>query len=185
MLPFGVFLWSWPRAGATLGCSEWVRGFLIAVHALLIPVASLLVWQRLWVLGLRAVIHRLGCGVACDVFPNQGSNPHLLRWEHRGSSLASWITSSFAPVPGFIAVCPCPVGADRQLVGPGPPALGRAVCLTQSPGSNVNLIPQGPTVGHGELRSIPCNNLLVGKNLKEHRCVTEPLCCALEANTTL
>ena len=83
MLPFGVFLWSWPRAGATLGCSEWVHGFLIAVCVLLIPVASLLVWQRLWVPGLRAVIHRLGCGVACDVFPNQGSNPHPLRWEHK------------------------------------------------------------------------------------------------------
>ena len=31
--------------------------------------------------GSAAVVHWLGCSIACGIFPNQGSNPCVLHWQ--------------------------------------------------------------------------------------------------------
>ena len=53
-----------------------------AVHKLLIAVASLVAERRLW--GLQASVvaaQGLGYSVACEIFPNQGSNLCPLHWQ--------------------------------------------------------------------------------------------------------
>ena len=67
---------------------------LIAVHGLLIAVASVVVEHRLqgtWACSCRsllqspgsvAVAHRLSCSAACGgIFSDEGSNPHPLHWQ--------------------------------------------------------------------------------------------------------
>ena len=74
---------------------------LVAVHELLIAVAFLIaepqaldkrtsepVAPRLWSIGSVVVTHRLGCHAACGIFPDQGSNPCLLRWQADSLSLS-------------------------------------------------------------------------------------------------
>ena len=73
----------------------------------------------LWSTGSRhagsvIVAHRPSCSAACEIFPDQGSNPHPLHWQadsqplrHQGSPLiAFWKTSKqsfcFHALPGFI-----------------------------------------------------------------------------------
>ena len=89
-----------------LRCCE---GFsLVAVHRLLIDVASPVVEQglqgaqdlvvvapRLSSTGPVVVEHWLSCSMACAIFPDQGSNLCLLHWQagslplsHQGSSLS-------------------------------------------------------------------------------------------------
>ena len=67
-------------AWAFSSCSE--QGLLfVAVHRLLIAVASRC---RARALGARAsgvVAHRLSCSVARGIFPDQGSNPCPLHWQ--------------------------------------------------------------------------------------------------------
>ena len=57
--------------------------FLVAVHGLLIAVASLL-----WSTGLTVVARGLCCPVSYDIFPNQGSNLCLLHWRSDSSPLS-------------------------------------------------------------------------------------------------
>ena len=57
--------------------------FLVAVHGLLIAVASLL-----WSTGLTVVARGLCCSVSYDIFPNQGSNLCLLHWQSDSSPLS-------------------------------------------------------------------------------------------------
>ena len=80
-------------------CSK--QGLLfIAVHGLLISVASLVVehglqmcgLQQLWHAGSVVVVHGLSCSAACGIFLDQGSNPCPLHWQadsqplhHQGS----------------------------------------------------------------------------------------------------
>ena len=81
-------------------CGE--QGLLfVAVHGLLIAVASLVVdhrlqarglqqlqhagprvrgLQQLWRMGSGVVVHRLSCSVACGIFPDQGLNLCPLHW---------------------------------------------------------------------------------------------------------
>ena len=68
-------------AQAFSSCGE--QGLLfVAVHGLLITVASLVAehglqvrgFQQLWHVGSVVVAHRLCCSVACGIFPDQGSN---------------------------------------------------------------------------------------------------------------
>ena len=84
---------------------------LVAVHGLLVAVASLVVWgaqasvvvaHGLVSCGLRVlehglsscVAHRLSCSTVCGIFPGQGSNLCPLHWQmnsypwsHQGSPL--------------------------------------------------------------------------------------------------
>ena len=107
-----LFIYSWLRwvfvaaCGLSLvvfsSCCE--QGLLfVAVHGLLIAVASLVAESRgvrasvvvacgLWSAGSAAVAHGLSCSVACEIFPDQGSNPCPLHWQvvsqplhHQGS----------------------------------------------------------------------------------------------------
>ena len=81
------------RAGFSLVSAS--RGYSrVAVHGLLIAVASLVAEHRLQ--GARAsvvvapgrsssgsivVAHRLSCSAPCGFFPDQGLNPCLLHWQ--------------------------------------------------------------------------------------------------------
>ena len=65
------------------------KGFsLVAVHGLLIAVASLVAelrllacrFQQLQHAGSAAVAHGLSCFTACGIFLDQGWNPSPLRW---------------------------------------------------------------------------------------------------------
>ena len=60
---------------AGCSCVEWGLS-LVAMHRLLIAVASLLLWS----MGSRACEAR-ACSMACGIIPNQGSNSYLLRWQ--------------------------------------------------------------------------------------------------------
>ena len=108
--------------------------------------------------GSVAVMHKLGCCMACGIFPNQGSNPAVGALE-----VPPWRLVSHPPLPQSpgqrqrVAHRHC--GSRPSMIGPGPPALGRAVRFAQCPGSHVHLVPQGPTIDHRKLHSIVCNNL--------------------------
>ena len=41
--------------------------------------------------------HGLSCPVACGIFPDQGSNPHLMRWQ-AGSQLLERLASPAAQI---------------------------------------------------------------------------------------
>ena len=88
-------------AVASWGCS------LVAVHRLLVAVASLAehgLWEAwvsavaahvlcgaalgLWSPGSIVVAHGISCFTACGIFPNQGSNLCLLRWQVDSLSLS-------------------------------------------------------------------------------------------------
>ena len=53
---------------------------LVVVGRLFVTVASL-VELRLQGTGSVAVVHGLSCFKACGIFPDQGSNLHLLHWQ--------------------------------------------------------------------------------------------------------
>ena len=56
--------------------------FLVAMHKILIAVASLVAEHRL--LGARASVaeaHELSCPMACGIFPDQGLNLGPLHWQ--------------------------------------------------------------------------------------------------------
>ena len=71
-------------------CGEWELLF-VAVHGLLIAVASLFAehglqahgLQQLWRQSAGAVVvaHGLSCSAACGIFLDQGSNPCPLHWQ--------------------------------------------------------------------------------------------------------
>ena len=69
-------------------CGEWGLLF-VAVHGLLVAVASLAVVHGLQALRLQqlqhagsvGVAHGLSCSAACGIFPDQGSNPCPLHWQ--------------------------------------------------------------------------------------------------------
>ena len=69
-------------------CGEWGLLF-VAVHGLLIAVASLAAehrlqacgLQQLWHVGSVVVARGLSCFAACGVFPSQGLNPCPLHWQ--------------------------------------------------------------------------------------------------------
>ena len=60
-----------------------VMGYsLVALHRLLIAVASLISEDgALEQAGSGVAAHRLSCPVARGIFPTQGLNPYLLRWQ--------------------------------------------------------------------------------------------------------
>ena len=53
---------------------------LVVVRGFLIVVASLVAEHGLQSAGSAVVVHRLSCPVACEIFPDQGSNPCSLHW---------------------------------------------------------------------------------------------------------
>ena len=55
--------------------------FIVAVHRLLIAVASLIVEHRLQGAGSAVAANGLCCATACGIFPDQGSNPCPLHWQ--------------------------------------------------------------------------------------------------------
>ena len=89
-------------------CRE--RGLLfVAVHGLLIAVASLVAehglqacgLQQLWHMGSVVVAHGLCCSAACGIFLDQGSNPCSLHWQadsqplrHQGSPRIKFLSLS-------------------------------------------------------------------------------------------
>ena len=76
---FFFLIYFWLRWGWVLVAACGLS--LVAVHGLLIAVASL---SRSRALGVRAsavVAHRLSCSAACGVFPDQGLNPCPLHWQ--------------------------------------------------------------------------------------------------------
>ena len=93
-----------------MGCSE--QGLLfVAVHRLLIVMASLVVEHRLCGAGSVAVAHRLSRSTVRGVFPGQGLNPCPLRWQvdsyplgHQGSPVILfllWLYIIFIPMVPF------------------------------------------------------------------------------------
>ena len=77
-------------AARGLHCCSWA--FLVAVHELLLAMASLAEEHWLQVRGLSSAAPRLNCFTACGIFPGQGSNPCPLHWQadsyplhHQGS----------------------------------------------------------------------------------------------------
>ena len=71
-----------------------MRRLLIAVVSLIVDmgtgrtgfsscrhVGSVFVAPMLWSIGSVVVVHRLSCSEACEIFPDQGSNPCLLHWQ--------------------------------------------------------------------------------------------------------
>ena len=79
-------------ARAFSSCGEWgplfvaVRGLLIAVASrcgarALGAWASVVVACGLQSAGSVVVAHRFSCSVACEIFPDQGSNPCPLHWQ--------------------------------------------------------------------------------------------------------
>ena len=78
---------------ALSSCSEWGSS-LVAVHGLLIPMASLVTEHGLWVAQASVVAapdrwstgavveaHGPSCSAACGIFLDQGSNPCPLHWQ--------------------------------------------------------------------------------------------------------
>ena len=68
------------------------RLFPVAVHWILIVMASLVVAPGLKSAGSVLLAHGLSCSLACGIFLGQGSNPCLLHWQadsyplcHQGS----------------------------------------------------------------------------------------------------
>ena len=114
VLPFFFFLAaSGLRCCARAFSSSVERGLLfVAVHGLLIVVASLVVQHRLQARGLQqlwhvcsavvdhrlqstgsvVVAHGLSCSAACGIFPDQGSNPCPLHWQVRHQGRPRFIT---------------------------------------------------------------------------------------------
>ena len=74
---------SLPWAGATPPCSEQAscRGFSCCRAQAPGHVGSGAAAPGLQSSGPIAVAHRLSCSVACGIFPDRGSNPHLLHWQ--------------------------------------------------------------------------------------------------------
>ena len=76
------------QAGAPLWsqCTGFsLRGPLGAEHRLWGPSPSVVAAPRLWSTGSVAVVHGLSCSPACEIFPDEGSNPCPLHWQ--GDSL--------------------------------------------------------------------------------------------------
>ena len=91
--------------------------FLVAVHGLLIAVASPDAEHRLsgmgasvvgapglWSAGSIVVTHGLSCSTASGIFPDRGLNPCLLHWQvgslplsHHGSPLQLFFKSDYFP----------------------------------------------------------------------------------------
>ena len=86
-------LWLQSTGSRALGCQQLWR------------VGSVLVAPGLQGTGSVVVAHGLGSSVACGIFPEQGSNPHLLHWQadsfplsHPGGPIgSSWLTLSSQP----------------------------------------------------------------------------------------
>ena len=63
-------------ASLTVDMGTGRTGFSSCRHMGLVFVAPML-----WSLGSVVVVHRLSCSEACEIFPDQGSNPCLLHWQ--------------------------------------------------------------------------------------------------------
>ena len=79
---FGCVGSSLLRVGSWAFSSCGERGLrLVAVHGLLIAVASLAAEHGLYSTGSVVVAHGLSCCEACGIFPDQGSNSCPLHWQ--------------------------------------------------------------------------------------------------------
>ena len=63
-------------ASCSAGASH-CPGFSLAVE----HVGSVVAILGLWSMGSVVVAHRLNCSTECGIFPDQGSNLYLLRWQ--------------------------------------------------------------------------------------------------------
>ena len=77
---------------AGLGLRVYTDFSLVAVCRLLIVVTSHCRARALQH-RLSIVAHWFSCSKACAIFPDQGSNPHLLHWQADSLSLSHWGSS--------------------------------------------------------------------------------------------
>ena len=97
MLGFRCCVQAFPSCGERGPHFVAVRGLLIAVtscHGARAPGAwaSIVVDHRFWNAGSVVVVHGPSCSIACEILPDQGSNPCPLHWQvdsqqlrHQGS----------------------------------------------------------------------------------------------------